>query len=93
MLSLNTYTMPEFVCNISSPTKNLFTTFFDLDKAFDYIIEQLILEGDMEKGHATSLMTDVKKIYIDKGNPGNFNVWEVESQDGTLVRMFINEIL
>jgi hypothetical protein len=85
--------MPEFVCNISSATKNLFTTFFDLDRAFDYIIEQLMAEGDMAKDHATSLMGDVKKIYIDKGNPGNFNVWEVESDDGTLVRMFINEIL
>ena len=85
--------MPEVVCNISSTTKNLFTTFFDLDKAFDYIIEQLIVEGDMEEIDATSLMDTVKKVYIDKCYPGNFNVWEVESDDGSIVRMYINEII
>jgi hypothetical protein len=85
--------MPEFVCNIISAKKNIFTTFFDLEKAFEYIIEQLIVEGEMEKSQATALMGDVKKIYIDKGNPGNFNVWEIESDDGTIVRMYINEIL
>lgn len=85
--------MPEFVCNITSVTKNTFTTFFDLDKAFEYIIEQLMTEGDIEKSHASALMGNVKKVYIDKGNPGNFNVWEIESDDGIIVRMYINEIL
>jgi hypothetical protein len=85
--------MPEYVCNINSKNKNLFTTFFELGKAFDYIIEQLITEGGIEKSQAAQLMDDVKKIYIDKGKPGNFNVWEVEDDDGEIVRMYINEIL
>ena len=85
--------MPEFVCNINSKNKNLFATFFELSKAFDYIIEQLMAEGGIEKNQATALMEDVKKLYIEKGNPGNFSVWEVEDDDGEIVRMYINEIV
>jgi len=84
--------MPEFVCNIISKSKNQFTTFFELSKAFDYIIEELMAEGGVEKNQAKALMDDVKKVYTDKGQPGNFNVWEVEDDDGEIVRMYINEI-
>ena len=85
--------MPEYVCNINSTTKNLFSSFFDLDKAFDYIIDQLIIEGGIEKNNASSLMNNVMKVYIDKGKPCNFTVWEVEDDDGSIVKMYINEIL
>ena len=79
-----------FSCYLTSANTDTRKEFNDIDSAFDHIIKELMMEGDMTKLDATELIGTVRKIYVEAGYPVNFNVWEVENDNGELVRMFIN---
>ena len=75
-----------------SQTRDVVKTFPDIDSAFVHISDVLMKEGDVTKDEIGGIIDPVKDIYIKNGHPGNFNVWEIENDNGELLRMFINEV-
>jgi len=83
--------MPTFVCNVLSPSKDVSVSFSDLDSAFKNVVEELMKEAGMDEKTAVELIDRVKIVYVNANYPGNFNLWEVDNDEGELVRMYINK--
>jgi hypothetical protein len=81
----------DYICTIVSETKKTIVSFSNLDEAFRYIIEEFMKEGGFTPAEAGDIMNDVKKIYIESGKPADFGLWEVDNDNGELVKMLINK--
>ena len=81
----------DYICDLVSGNKKTSTIFPNLDEAFKYIIEEFMKEGGFTLSEASSIMNDIKNLYIESGKQAEFNAWEVEDNRGEIVRMFINQ--
>ena len=86
--------MPGFQCFITRNGEKDSSIFFpDLETAFTHIRDELIKEGEISLDQVIPIIDNVKNTYLENEKPGNFNVWEVENDDGNIIRMFINEVI
>lgn len=86
--------MPGFQCFITrNGEKGSSVLFADLETAFVHIRDELIKEGEISLDQVLPIVENVKNVYLESEKPGNFNVWEVENDNGDMVRMFINEVM
>ena len=60
-------------------------------KEIIYIVEEFMKEGGFTLREASSIMNDVKNLYLESGKCAEFNVWEVENNSGEIVQMYINQ--
>jgi len=81
----------DYICTLVSETKKNIASFPNLDEAFKYITEEFMKEGGFTPAEADDIMNDVKKIYIESGKPADFGLWEVDNDNGELVKMLINQ--
>jgi len=81
----------DYICSIISGNKKTSTILPNLDEAFKYIVEEFMKEGGFTLSEASSIMNDVKNLYLESGKCAEFNVWEVENNSGEIVQMYINQ--